>query len=206
MGELLEVRWHGRGGLGAVTSAELVARAAIEEGRYAQSFPSFGPERRGAPVMAFLRIGDEFIRMRTDVTEPEIVVVLDPTLLRVVDVTLGLKENGKIVVNSRKSPGQLKSDFGFKWPVASVDASKIARETIGLPITNTAMIGAFLGWRYTVISLFFGFFLGALAGIFLILSKIKNKEDLIPFGPFIILGTFISILYGEKIISWYLGY
>jgi pyruvate ferredoxin oxidoreductase gamma subunit len=144
MSELLEVRWHGRGGLGAVTSAELVARAAIQEGKYAQSFPLFGPERRGAPVMAFLRISDEFIRMRTDVTEPEIVVVLDPTLLRLVNVTSGLKANGKIIVNSRKSPKQLKSDFGFKWPVASVDASKIAKETIGLPITNTAMIGAFL--------------------------------------------------------------
>jgi len=144
MGEFLEVRWHGRGGLGAVTSAELVARAAIEEGKHAQSFPLFGPERRGAPVMAFLRISDEFIRMRTDVTEPEIVVVLDPTLLRLVNVTSGLKENGKIIINSRKSPEQLKSDFGFKWPVASVDASKIAKETIGLPITNTAMIGAFL--------------------------------------------------------------
>lgn len=144
MGELLEVRWHGRGGLGAVTSAELVARAAIEEGRYAQSFPSFGPERRGAPVMAFLRTSDEFIRRRTDVTEPEIVVVLDPTLLRLVNVTAGLKENGKIIVNSRKSPQQLKSDFGFRWPVASVDATKIAKETIGMPITNTAMIGAFL--------------------------------------------------------------
>jgi pyruvate ferredoxin oxidoreductase gamma subunit len=144
MGEFLEVRWHGRGGLGAVTSAELVARAAIEEGKYAQSFPLFGPERRGAPVMAFLRISDEVIRMRTDVTEPEIVVVLDPTLLRLVNVTAGLKENGKVIINSRKSPEQLKSDFGFKWPLASVDASKIARETIGTPITNTAMIGAFL--------------------------------------------------------------
>jgi 2-oxoacid:acceptor oxidoreductase gamma subunit (pyruvate/2-ketoisovalerate family) len=144
MGELLEVRWHGRGGLGAVTSAELVARAAIEEGKYAQSFPSFGPERRGAPVLAFLRIGDEFIRIRTDVTEPEIVVVLDPTLLRVVDVTSGLKANGRIVINSKKSPGQLKSEFGFKCPVAAVDATKIAKETIGMPITNTAMIGAFL--------------------------------------------------------------
>jgi pyruvate ferredoxin oxidoreductase gamma subunit len=144
MSELLEVRWHGRGGLGAVTSAELVARAAIQEGKYAQSFPLFGPERRGAPVMAFLRISDEFIRMRTDVTEPEIVVVLDPTLLRLVNVTSGLKAKGKIIINSRKSPQQLKSDFGFKWPVASVDASKIAKETIGMPITNTAMIGAFL--------------------------------------------------------------
>lgn len=144
MEKILEVRWHGRGGLGAVTSAELIARAAISEGKYAQSFPSFGPERRGAPVLAFVRISDEFIRIRTDIHEPDIVVVLDPGLLRVVDVTAGLKENGKIIVNSRKSPEQLKSDFGYKWPAASVNASKIARETIKLPITNTAMIGAFL--------------------------------------------------------------
>ncbi len=142
MGQILEVRWHGRGGLGAVTSAELIARAAISEGRYAQSFPSFGPERRGAPVLAFLRISDEFIRIRTDIYEPDVVVVIDPGLLRVVDVTAGLKADGKIIVNSRKSPEQLKSEFGYKWPVASVDASKIARETIRLPITNTAMMGA----------------------------------------------------------------
>jgi len=144
MGQILEVRWHGRGGLGAVTSAELMARAAINEGKYAQSFPSFGPERRGAPVLAFLRISDEFIRIRTDIYEPDVVVVIDPGLLRVVDVTAGLKENSMIVVNSRKSPEQLKSDFGYRWPIASVNASKIARETIKLPITNTAMIGAFL--------------------------------------------------------------
>jgi len=144
MGKILEVRWHGRGGLGAVTSAELIARAATNEGKYAQAFPSFGPERRGAPVIAFLRISDEFIRIRTDIHEPDIVVVLDPGLLRVVDVTAGLKENSRIVVNSRKSPEQLKSDFGYKWPIASVNATKIARETIKLPITNTAMIGAFL--------------------------------------------------------------
>jgi len=144
MEKILEVRWHGRGGLGAVTSAELVARAAAHEGKYAQSFPSFGPERRGAPVVVFLRISDEFIRTRTNIYEPDFVVILDPRLLRVVNVTAGLKESGKIVVNSRKLPQQLKSDFGFKWPVASVDATKIARETIKLPITNTAMIGAFL--------------------------------------------------------------
>jgi len=144
MAELLEVRWHGRGGLGAVTSAELVARAAISEGKYAQSFPSFGPERRGAPVLAFLRISDEFIRTRTGIYEPDLVVVLDPGLLRVVDVTTGLKRNGRIIVNSRKSPAALKSDFGYQWSVASVDATRIARETIGVPITNTAMIGALL--------------------------------------------------------------
>ena len=144
MAELLEVRWHGRGGLGAVTSAELVARAAISEGNYAQSFPSFGPERRGAPVLAFLRISDEFIRIRTNIYEPDIVAILDPGLLHVVDVTSGLKKNGKIIINSRKSPAELKSEFGYKWPAAVVNATKIARETIGLPISNTAMIGALL--------------------------------------------------------------
>ncbi len=142
--ELLEVRWHGRGGLGAVTSAELVARAAISEGKYAQSFPSFGPERRGAPVLAFLRVSDEFIRIRTAIYEPDVIAVLDPGLLYTVDVTSGLKENGKIIINSRKSPDELKSEFEYKWPVAAVDATKIARETIGLPISNTAMIGALL--------------------------------------------------------------
>jgi pyruvate ferredoxin oxidoreductase gamma subunit len=144
MTELLEVRWHGRGGLGAVTSAELLARAAIGEGKYAQSFPSFGPERRGAPVIAFLRISDEVIRTRTAIDEPDVVVVLDPGLLRVVDVTSGLKNKGRIIINSRKSPAELKSEFGYRWPVAAVDATKIARETIGMPITNTAMIGALL--------------------------------------------------------------
>ncbi|HUX48308.1 MAG TPA: 2-oxoacid:acceptor oxidoreductase family protein [Dehalococcoidia bacterium] len=144
MAELLEVRWHGRGGLGAVTSAELTARAAISEGKYAQSFPSFGPERRGAPVLAFLRISDEFIRVRTAIYEPDVVAVLDPGLLHTVDVTSGLKENSKIIVNTRKSPAELKSEFGYKWPVATVNATKIAGETIGLPITNTAMIGALL--------------------------------------------------------------
>lgn len=144
MAEILEVRWHGRGGLGAVTSAELVARAAIGEGKYAQSFPSFGPERRGAPVLAFLRISDKCIKTRTVIYEPDIAVVLDPTLLRTVDVTSGLKDNGRLIINSRKSPAQLKSEFGYKWPVAAVNAAKIAAETIGLPITNTAMIGALL--------------------------------------------------------------
>jgi pyruvate ferredoxin oxidoreductase gamma subunit len=144
MGKILEVRWHGRGGLGAVTSAELIALAVIEQGRHAQSFPSFGPERRGAPVMAFLRISDEFIRMRTNVTEPDIVIVLDPTLLQAVDVASGLKEGGKVVINSSLTPQEVKSKYGFSSSVSTVDAFKIARETIKLPITNTTMIGAFL--------------------------------------------------------------
>ncbi|MCD6390400.1 MAG: 2-oxoacid:acceptor oxidoreductase family protein [Dehalococcoidia bacterium] len=144
MSKLLEVRWHGRGGMGAVTSAELVARAAISEGKYAQSFPSFGPERRGAPVIAFLRISNEVIRSRMPIHEPDVVVVLDPGLLRTVDVTSGLKNTGKVIINSRKSPAELKSEFGYKWLVAAVNATRIARETIGIPITNTAMMGALL--------------------------------------------------------------
>ncbi len=144
MAELLEVRLHGRGGLGAVTSAELLAQAAAGEGKFTQSFPSFGPERRGAPVVAFLRVSDEFIRTRTNVRTPDYSVVIDPRLLSVVDVTEGLKDNGVIIINSSRSPKQLKADYGYKWPVASVNATHIAQETIGLPITNTAMIGAFL--------------------------------------------------------------
>ena len=152
MAELLEVRWHGRGGLGAVTSAELLARAAAGEGKFTQSFPSFGPERRGAPVVAFLRISDQFIRTRTNIRTPDVVVTIDPRLLKVVDVTEGMKDNGMLIVNSSRTPVQLKADLGCKWPVASVDATRIARETIGVPITNTAMIGAFLK-MYPVIPL-----------------------------------------------------
>ncbi len=144
MAELLEVRWHGRGGLGAVTSAELLAKAAASEGKFTQSFPNFGPERRGAPVVAFLRISDSFIRTRTNVRTPDVIVVIDPRLLRVVNVADGLKDDGMLIINSTKTPEQLKSEFDFKWRIASVNATRIAQETIGVPITNTAMIGAFL--------------------------------------------------------------
>jgi pyruvate ferredoxin oxidoreductase gamma subunit len=142
MPEMLEVRWHGRGGMGSVTSAELFAAAAIDEGKYAQSFPSFGPERRGAPVTAYLRISDDFIRVRTDITKPDILVVIDPKLLDQIDVTVGLKDDGKIIINSPLSAKELKKKYAFKWHVYAVDAMKIARETIKLPIANTAMMGA----------------------------------------------------------------
>ncbi len=142
MPELLEIRWHGRGGMGTVTSAELFAGAAIDEGKFAQSFPSFGPERRGAPVTAYLRISDEFIRIRTDIAKPDILVIVDPKLLDQIDVTVGLKETGKIIVNSSLSARQLKQKYNYQWPVAAIDGLKIARETIKLPIANTAMMGA----------------------------------------------------------------
>ena len=142
--QLIEIRWHGRGGQGAVTSAELLAQAAITEGKYAQAFPSFGPERRGAPVLAFVRISNEQIRLRAEITEPDIVVVLDPSLLRMINVASGLKDKGTFLVNSKKSAEEIKSEFGIKQRLATVDATKIARELLGVPITNTTMIGALI--------------------------------------------------------------
>jgi pyruvate ferredoxin oxidoreductase gamma subunit len=140
-----EIRWHGRGGQGAVTSAELVAQAAIGEGKYAQAFPAFGAERRGAPVLAFVRISSsEPIRVRAEITEPDVVVVLDPALLRTVDVTSGLKANGVLVVNTKKPPEQITEEFSITWSLATVDAIKIAQELLGVPIVNTSMIGALL--------------------------------------------------------------
>ncbi len=141
----IEIRWHGRGGQGAVTSAELVAQAAINEGKYAQAFPAFGAERRGAPVVAFVRISsNEPIRVRAEIAEPDVVVVLDPGLLRIVDVTSGLKANGILVVNTKKQPEQIRQEFNINWSLATVDATKIAQELLGVPVVNTSMVGALL--------------------------------------------------------------
>jgi len=140
---LIEIRWHGRGGQGAVTSAELIARAAISEGNYAQAFPSFGPERRGAPVQAFNRVDSEKpIRVRAEITQPDVVVVLDPGLLSIINVLSGLKEGGTAIINTKKSTGQVRSEFGIAGRLATVDATKIARELLGVPIVNTTMLGA----------------------------------------------------------------
>jgi len=143
--QLTEIRWHGRGGQGSVTSAELLARAAISEGKYAQAFPAFGPERRGAPVLAFDRISTrEPIRVRAEITRPDVVVVLDPTLLRVMNVTSGLKEKGILVINTKRTLQDIGSEFGAEWQLAVVDALTIARELLGVPIVNTTMLGALL--------------------------------------------------------------
>jgi len=142
---LIEIRWHGRGGQGAVTSAGLVAKAAINEGKYAQALPAFGAERRGAPVLAFVRISENKpIRVRTEVTKPDLVVVLDPSLLRVVNVTSGLKANGMVIINAKKQVEQISQEFGFNCSLAAVDATKIARELLGVTIVNTSMIGALI--------------------------------------------------------------
>ena len=140
---LIEVRWHGRGGQGAWTASELLAKAAIHEGKYIQSFPEFGPERMGAPVRAFTRISDKPIRLHCSVYSPDVVVVLDPTLMATVPVTEGLKQNGAIVVNTGEEPSgmkeKLKISDGTVW---TVPATEIAIKILGRPITNTAMLGA----------------------------------------------------------------
>ncbi|MDP3880437.1 MAG: pyruvate ferredoxin oxidoreductase subunit gamma [Dehalococcoidales bacterium] len=144
-GGLVEIRWHGRGGQGAVTSAELIAQAAINEGKYAQAFPSFGPERRGAPVLAFDRINQrEPIRIRAEITQPDVVIVLDPGLLTVMNVAAGLKEQGIVIINTRKTIEEIRSDSKIKASLALVDATSIAREVLGVPIVNTTMVGALI--------------------------------------------------------------
>jgi pyruvate ferredoxin oxidoreductase gamma subunit len=143
--EFIEISWHGRGGQGAVTSAELLAQAAISEGKYAQAFPSFGPERRGAPVLAFVRISaNKPIKVRAEITKPDVVVVLDPGLLKIVDFTSGLKKEGIVVINTIRSAEEIKKELKIDSAIVTVNATKIARELLGVPITNTTMVGAVL--------------------------------------------------------------
>jgi pyruvate ferredoxin oxidoreductase gamma subunit len=141
---MIEVRFHGRGGQGAVTSVELLALAAIEEGKFAQGFPSFGPERRGAPVVAFSRVSDHYIRLRSKIYTPDAAVVLDPSLLKIVDPSQGLKPGGLIIINTNKTLDQVRTEFGYQARLALVDADRIAREELGIPIVNTTMLGALI--------------------------------------------------------------
>ena len=138
---MLEIRFHGRGGQGAVTSVELLAIAAIEEGKFAQGFPSFGPERRGAPVMAFLRIDDRHIRLRCKIENPDVLLILDPSLIRIQNPDADLKPDGIIVLNTNKSIADTRREFGFTQTLAVVDANQIAKQVLGVPITNTTMLG-----------------------------------------------------------------
>lgn len=139
---MLEIRFHGRGGQGAVTSAELMARTAIGSGKYAQAFPSFGPERRGAPVTAFLRISDDPIRVREKVYTPNVVVVLDPSVMNVTKVDVGLTDDGILIINTAHPVEAIRKQYGFKQKIATVDALNIALEELKVPITNTVMMGA----------------------------------------------------------------
>jgi 2-oxoacid:acceptor oxidoreductase gamma subunit (pyruvate/2-ketoisovalerate family) len=139
---LKEFRWHGRGGQGAWTASELLARAAIHEGKYIQSFPEFGPERMGAPVKAYTRISEEPIRLHSAVYHPNLAIVMDPTLLATVPVTEGLGEDGILILNttndSKTMKSKLKMTQGTVW---TVSATEIALRILGRAITNTAMLG-----------------------------------------------------------------
>lgn len=142
---MFEVRWHARGGQGAVTASRFLSAAGVRENKHFQAFPEFGTERMGAPIQAFTRISPEKIYLHSQVQEPDAVVVLDPTLLKAVDVTAGLKDGGSLIVNSPDSPAKVREQAGATGnniKVFTVDADKIARECIGRPITNTAMVGA----------------------------------------------------------------
>lgn len=142
---MVEIRLHGRGGQGAVIAGKILAAAVFRDGMYAQSFPAFGVERRGAPVTAFTRIDRERVNLRCEIYEPDHIVVLDPTLMEGVNVTAGMKEGGIVVVNSEDEASAF--PFGERFRIATVDASGIAvRNRLGTrttPIVNTAILGAF---------------------------------------------------------------
>ena len=144
-----ELRIHGRGGQGAVIASKVLAVALFQEGRWVQSFPAFGVERRGAPVTAFLRESDTPIRLRCEITEPDDLIVLDPTLVEAIDVTSGLKEGGGILINTDRPPSAYPA-LEQRFRVATVDAGRIATAheigTRSQPIVNTAILGAFATW------------------------------------------------------------
>jgi pyruvate ferredoxin oxidoreductase gamma subunit len=140
---LTEIRWHGRGGQGAVTAAKMVAEVALGQNRYFQAFPEYGPERSGAPIVAFTRISDEPIEIYSGIEHPQIVVVLDPSLLSIVDVAKGAPDDAIVLVNSDLPPAELRKKYGLEGRrLYTVAATKIATETIRRAIPNTPMVGA----------------------------------------------------------------
>ncbi|HWR60301.1 MAG TPA: 2-oxoacid:acceptor oxidoreductase family protein [Clostridia bacterium] len=143
MGKLVEIRWHGRGGQGAKTAALLLADAAFNTGKYIQGFPEYGPERMGAPITAYNRISDERINIHSNIYEPDYVVVVDESLISAIDVASGLKETGAIIINTEKSPEEVKKYLkGYKGKVCTINARKISEDALGKNFPNTPMLGA----------------------------------------------------------------
>ncbi len=143
MADLVEIRWHGRGGQGAKTAALLLADVAFKTGSFVQGFPEYGPERMGAPITAYNRISKNEIRVHSNIYEPDFVVVVDEGLLDVVDVTEGLKETGGIIVNTSKTPEEIKSKLGgYKGKVYTIDARKVSVACLGKYFPNTPMLAA----------------------------------------------------------------
>ena len=143
MSNLIEIRWHGRGGQGAKTASLLLADAAFNTGKYIQGFPEYGPERMGAPITAYNRISDEPITIHSNIYDPDYVVVVDDTLLESVDVTAGLKETGAIVINTTHDNEFLKKSLkGYNGGIYKIDAKKVSMETLGKYFPNTPMLAA----------------------------------------------------------------
>ena len=143
MDNLIEIRWHGRGGQGAKTASLLLADAAFNTGKYIQGFPEYGPERMGAPITAYNRISDKPITIHSNIYEPDYVVVVDDTLLESVPVTAGLKKEGAIVINTTKSPEYLKEKFNvYDGNIYTIDARKVSEETLGKYFPNTPLLAA----------------------------------------------------------------
>lgn len=142
---MIEIRWHGRGGQGAKTGALLLGEACMQAGKFIQAFPEYGPERSGAPVQSFNRIDNKPIRQHSPVSSPDVVVVLDSTLIGKINVVEGLKENGSLIVNTELSPKELREKLGLKGlKIHTINASKISVETIGKDIPNTPMLGVLI--------------------------------------------------------------
>lgn len=143
MSDLIEIRWHGRGGQGAKTASLLLADAAFNTGKYIQGFPEYGPERMGAPITAYNRISNNPIRIHSNIYEPDYVVVVDDTLLETVNVTAGLKQDGAIIINTTKSEEEIKRVLSnYKGNIYTIDARKISLETLGKYFPNTPMLAA----------------------------------------------------------------
>ncbi len=143
MNNLIEIRWHGRGGQGAKTASLLLADAAFNTGKYIQGFPEYGPERMGAPITAYNRISDTPITIHSNIYEPDYVVVVDDTLLETVDVTSGLKSTGGIVINTTKSADYLKKVLkGYDGNIYTIDARKVSMQALGKYFPNTPMLAA----------------------------------------------------------------
>jgi len=168
----LEIRWHGRGGMGAKTGALLLGEAMMQQGKHIQAFPEYGPERRGAPVTAYNRIADEPIRIHYGIKSPDVIMILDPTLLNTEKVWLGIREDTIFIINSGLEPNQIKEKFNIKNKLFVVNATAISESIIGRNLPNTPMLGAFV--KATGAILFDEFLKSAEARL-----KMKYREDIV---------------------------
>jgi pyruvate ferredoxin oxidoreductase gamma subunit len=175
MAKLVEIRWHGRGGQGAKTASLLLAEVAFNTGKYIQGFPEYGPERMGAPITAYNRISDDKLTIHSNIYEPDYVVVVDETLIKAVPVTAGLKKEGAVIINTAKSPEEIKKELNYEGKVYTIDARKISEETLGSYFPNTPMLAAVVKVSQVISE---EIFLGDIEASFK--HKFSNKPQVVP--------------------------